>query len=184
MVLQISKSNSDLKDLRMRHLFLKSDGGVELVAEKYYQNIRTISSVNPIVSSSFMTGPDNARSVTEYYYDEVCVFNFKLDGSLNWSQTILKEQLSTDDGGIFSSFIPLRYNIGNVYIFNDLSSKATRLLASYLSSKGEMSMKEIQTSEQIDEWNLMPRSGKQISKSEVVIPCMLKNSVAFLKIKY
>lgn len=183
-VLQISKSNTDLKDLRVRNLFLKRDGGVEIVAEKYYQNIRTINSINPIVNSSFMTGPDNARSVTEFYYDEVYIFNFKVDGSLHWSQTILKEQLSTDDGGIFSSFAPFRYPIGNVYLFNDLSSNATRLLASYISSTGEMSMKEIQTSEQIDEWNIMPRSGKQISKSELIIPCMIKNNVSFLKIKF
>lgn len=182
--LQISKSNSDLKDIKVRHLYVKNDGGIELVAEKYYQNIRTISSINPIVSSSFSMGPDNSRSVTEYYYDEVYIFNFKIEGALSWSQTILKEQLSTDDGGIFSSFIPLLYPLGNAYIFNDLSSKNTRLLACYVSSLGEMNMKEIQTNEQIDEWNLMPRSAKQISKSEMIIPCVVKNAVCFLKLNF
>lgn len=182
--LQISKSNTDLKDIRMRHIFLKSDGGLELVAEKYFQNMRTISSINPIVTSSFVTGPDNSRTVTEYYYDEVYVFNFKTDGSMAWSQTILKEQLSTDDGGIFSSFTTLQYPIGNAYVFNDLSSKNTRLLVCYITSKGEMNMKEIQTNEQVDEWNLMPRSAKQISKSELMLPCVMKNNVCFLKLTF
>jgi hypothetical protein len=182
--LQVSKSNSDLKDIRMRHIFIKSDGGFELVAEKYYQNMRTLNSINPIMNSSFMTGPDNARTVTEYYYDEIYIFNFKNEGSLKWSQTVLKEQLSTDDGGIFSSFSTLQYPIGNAYIFNDLSSKNTRLLSCYVTSKGEMNMKEIQTNEQIDEWNLMPRSAKQISKSEMIIPCIMKNHVSFLKLTF
>lgn len=146
---------------------------------KYYQNIRTISSINPIVGNSFVSVPDNARTVTEYYYDEIYIFSFKNEGSLSWSQTILKEQLSTDDGGLFSSFTPLQHPLGNAFIFNDLSSKNTRLLACYVSSKGEMNMKEIQTNEQIDEWNLLPRSAMQISKSELLIPCMMKNNVCF-----
>jgi len=182
--LQISKSNADLKDIKMRHLFLKNDGGLELVGEKYYQNIRTISSINPIVGNSFVSVPDNARTVTEYYYDEIYIFSFKNEGSLSWSQTILKEQLSTDDGGLFSSFTPLQHPLGNAFIFNDLSSKNTRLLACYVSSKGEMNMKEIQTNEQIDEWNLLPRSAMQISKSELLIPCMMKNNVCFLKLTF
>jgi len=182
--LQISKSNSDLKDIKMRNIFLKSDGGLELVAEKYYQNIRTISSINPIVTSSFVTGPDNSRTVTEYYYDEIYVFNLKIDGSMAWSQTILKEQFSTDDGGIFSSYAILQYPIGNTYIFNDLSSKNTRLLACYVTAKGEMNMKEVQTNEQTDDWNLMPRSARQVSKSELLMPCVMKNNVCFLKLTF
>jgi hypothetical protein len=131
-----------------------------------------------------VTGPDNARTVTEYYYDEIYLFNFKMEGSLSWSQTILKEQLSTDDGGIFSSFATLQYPIGNAYIFNDLSSKNTRLLSCYVTAGGELNMKEIQTNEQTDAWNLMPRSGKQISKSEMLIPCVMKNYVCFLKLTF
>jgi hypothetical protein len=182
--LQVSKSSTDLKDIKMRNIFIKSDGGVEVIAEKYYQNIRTINSINPVLNSTFVTGPDNARTVTEYYYDEIYLFNFKMEGSLSWSQTILKEQLSTDDGGIFSSFATLQYPIGNAYIFNDLSSKNTRLLSCYVTAGGELNMKEIQTNEQTDAWNLMPRSGKQISKSEMLIPCVMKNYVCFLKLTF
>lgn len=182
--LQVSKSSADLKDIKMRNIFIKSDGGLELVAEKYYQNIRTINSINPVLNSTFITGPDNARTVTEYYYDEIYLFNFKNEGSLTWSQTILKEQLSTDDGGIFSSFATLQYPIGNAYIFNDLSSKNTRLLSCYVTAGGELNMKELQTNEQTDDWNLMPRSGKQISKSEMLIPCVMKNYVCFLKLTF
>lgn len=33
---------------------------------------------------------ENARIVNEFSYDEIAVFNLKADGSLAWSQTILK----------------------------------------------------------------------------------------------
>lgn len=184
LALQISRGNADLKDIKMRNMFVKTDGGIEIVAEKYYQNVRTLNSINPIMNSTFVTGPDNSRTVTEYYYDEIYVFNFKIEGALSWSQTILKEQLTTDDGGIFSSFFTFRYPLGNAYIFNDLSTKNTRLLACYVSAKGEMNMKEIQTNEQLDDWSLMPRSAMQLSKADIVIPCVMKNYVSFLKLTF
>ena len=53
---------------------------------------------------------------------------------------------------------------------------------SYITSKCEMTMKEIQTYEDMDSWNLMPRSAVQISNSEIVMPCLLKNHLSFLKI--
>lgn len=176
--------NDDLKDLSIRQIFLKSNGGIELVAEKYYQNTRVINSINPMMGTNFMMANDNSRRVTEYNYNEVYLFNFKQDGSLLWSQTILKEQISTEDGGIYSSYYPLQYPLGNAFVFNDLSSQKSRLLVSYVSFKGELNMKQIQTTTEQDNWDLMPRSAIQISKSELVFPCIKKNQLSFIKLTF
>lgn len=47
-------------------------------------------------------------------------------------------------------------------------------MACYASSKGVLSMKEMQTTKEIDDWNVMPRSTKQISANEIMLPCVSK----------
>ena len=186
LALQVSSSRKDLKDLKIRNIFLKKGGEVEIVAEKTYQNTRSVGGVAPLLSSSYMMSSmaENTRIVNEFSYDEIVVFNLKIDGSLAWSQAVLKDQTTLDDNGIFSSYAVLRHRLGNAYIFSDMSAKQTRLLAAYISGNGEMTVKELQTSEEADDLSLMPRSAVQISKSEIVMPCVSKNYLCFLKISY
>lgn len=65
-----------------------------------------------------------------------------------------------------------------------MSGKQSRVLASYISGTGELTVKELQTSEEIENWYGMPRSALQMSKSEIVMPCVSKNYLCFLKISY
>ncbi len=186
LALQISSSKSDLRDLKIRNVFLKKTGEMEIVAEKTFQNIRNVGSITPVISSSLLLTnmTESARVVHEFSYDEIAVFNLKPDGSLAWSQTVLKDQTTNDDNGIFSSFGVLQHRLGNAYIFSDMSSKQYRLLAAYISANGQLTVKELQSSEEVDDYNLMPRSAVQISKSEIVMPCVSKNYLCFLKISY
>ena len=186
LTLQISTSRTDLRDLKIRNLFLKKTGELEIVTEKAYQTTRNVGSMSPMISSSFMMSNFNEPShiVHEFSYDEIVVFCLKTDASLDWNQTVLKEQSTVDDNGIFSSFGVLQHRLGNAFLFSDLSSKQARLLACYIASNGELSVKELQTNEEIDEWSLMPRSAVQISKSEIIMPCLSKNYLCFLKISY
>jgi hypothetical protein len=56
------------------------------------------------MTTAMVPMPESTRSVNEFYYDEIAVFNLKLDGTLLWNQIILKEQMTTEDAGIYSSF--------------------------------------------------------------------------------
>jgi hypothetical protein len=170
--------------LTLRNISIKKDGGIELIAEKYYQNVRTISAPNPVMNIGMMSMPDNSRTINEYYYDEAVFFNIKPDGTLAWSQTMLKEQQTNDDAGIYSSIGVLEHKLGKVILFNDVNSRIPRLMTCYISSNSELSMKELQTSEEMNEWNWMPRSSKQLSKSEIVVPCIMKSYLCFLKISF
>lgn len=183
--MQMSAGRSDLRDVRIKNLYVKNNGNILVTCEKYYQNTRNINSVNPIVAGPFMTTmTDNSRIVNEFYYDEIFIFDIKPNGSLTWSQTVLKEQMTIDDGGIFSSFITLQYPKGLIMFFNDLSTRSVRLLANYINNDGVSSLKEIQTYDALENKNLMVRSGVQISKTAMVIPCISKNQLSFLKLVY
>lgn len=181
---QSQLNGSDLRDYRVRNMIIKDDGGVEFVTEKYFQNIRTLTSMNPTMSIGVMSIPDQTRTINEYYYDEVVLFSLKPDGSLGWSQTLLKQQQTSDDAGIYSSFGILNYRLGRVYIFGDINTKQPRLMACYIANNSEMNIKELYTTSEMNEWNWMPRSLKQISKAEILMPCLSKNYLCFLKISY
>jgi len=181
-VLQITKGQTDLKDLKIRNYSLKKGGGLEIITESYFQQMRTISSVSPSLSGSMMNIPDNNRTVTEFNYEEIAIFNFKQDGSLLWSQTILKDQQTTDDNGIYSSFGIMENPKGKVYLFNDMNSRTTRLMGAYINAKGAITLKEMQTGEELESWDIMPRSAIQLNAGEIVMPCLTKSYLCFLKI--
>ncbi|HMN33219.1 MAG TPA: hypothetical protein PKA54_07585 [Chitinophagaceae bacterium] len=181
---QNSVNHSNLKDLNIRKVLIKENGAVTIIAEKYYQSTRVLNTINPMMGTSFMMANDNSRRVTEFNYNEIDLFHFKIDGSLLWSQTVLKEQFTSEDGGIFSSFYVFEHPLGQAILFNDLSNRTPRLLVAYIGTDGKLTMKQIQTNEQIDEWNLMPRSAIQISKSALIMPCIMKNHLSFLKINF
>lgn len=183
LALQLSNGSSDLRDMRMKSISLKKEGGLEMAAEKYYQITQTITT-GPSMTIGMTSMQQTTRTVQEFNYDEVLIFNLKVDGSLAWSQTMLKDQQTQDDGGIYSSFGLLENKLGKVYIFNDMNTKNSRLMACYASSKGVLSMKEMQTTKDVDDWNLMPRSAKQISANEIIMPCISKNHLCFLMIGY
>lgn len=182
--LTMSSRISDLKDLKIKHVSVTKDAGVEIVAERTYQTRRILSSANPMLSSSFMPLPDQTRTVIEFYYDELAIFNLKNDGTMPWNQVVLKDQMTTDDSGIYSSFGLLEYPLGKVYLFNDLGASSNRFIASYVSNSGNVNIKEVQTSDEIDDWSLLPRSGVQTSKSEIIIPAIKKNYLCFIKLSF
>lgn len=184
LALQVTQGRNDLKDFKIRHLSVKTDGGIEVVAEKYFQSVRTITSMNPTFGIGMMSVQDNSRTINEYYYDELAIFNLKVDGSVAWSQVMLKEQLSNDDMGIYSSIGILEHKQGKVYLFNDVNSKTPRLMAGIINNNSEMTMKEIPTDVEMQDWNWMPRSAKQLSKAEIVLPCVMKSYLCFLKISF
>lgn len=177
----------ELSEMRLRQLHAKKDGGLEFVLEKYSQQVRTLNTMSPVVfGGGFMTTTlqDHSRTVNEYYYNQIQLINLKSDGSMQWIQTILKDQQSTDDGGIFSSFGTIAHPLGHAYVFNELENRDNRLMIAYVNSQSRLNMKELPLDEETRRWSAMPRSAKQLSGGELVMPCVLKNNLCFLKISF
>lgn len=179
--------SDELGEMRLRRLNAKKDGGLEWVMEKYHQQVRTLNNMSPVVfGGGFMTTTlaERTRTVNEYYYSQIQLINLKPDGALHWVQTVLKDQQSTDDGGIFSSFGAVNHPLGNAYVFNELESRNNRMMVAYVNSESQLSIKEIQLDENAERWSAMPRSAKQTGPGELVMPCVMKNYLCFLKISF
>ncbi len=103
------KGNSDgFINYAFRNVMLLPSGEVIVVAEEYsiYQQI-----------SGDVKGL--SQTVFHYYYDDILVFCMDTTGKLKWSQTVAKEQHSTNDYGYYSSFTLAQFDQHVVLFFND-----------------------------------------------------------------
>jgi hypothetical protein len=182
--LQGTKSRFDLRDLIIRNVNIKKDGGLEIVTEKSYQNIINTSRSSISASPNSMMMQEPARIVHEFHNNEVAIFNLKPDGTLLWNQTILKQQISVDDDGIFSSYGMLKYKLGNAYLFNDEVQRSSRLMISFVNNKGDVILKEVQQPLNETPKMFLPRSAIQLSNTEIAFPCISNGALCFAKIKF
>lgn len=87
------KKNVDLVNYDFRELVVREDGGAYLVAEQFY-------------ITTYTTTDSNGRTTThyKYHYNNIAVVSIDAEGQIEWERKIPKRQVSTDDGGFYSSF--------------------------------------------------------------------------------
>lgn len=95
----------------MRDDFYLMDGSIVGSMEQFY--------VNEIISSDPRTGGSRTNYV--YYYNDIVAYKILEDGTFDWLVKIPKEQVSTNDGGPFSSYFSYIDNNQLTFVFNDHS---------------------------------------------------------------
>lgn len=89
-------------------IILRNDGGALLIAEQFI--VRAV------------TTNDNrgfARTNYYFYYNDIIVTNISPTGTIDWYLKIPKEQISTNDGGFYSSYARAVVKDKIYFIFND-----------------------------------------------------------------
>ncbi|MGB3076761.1 MAG: hypothetical protein WBB36_15635 [Chitinophagales bacterium] len=108
---QVDKKDEEIYNYDLDNIIIRSDGGVLLLAEQYFVESR---------STRYYTGSSYTTRTTYYYnYNDVMAININPDLSVAWATKIAKRQVTTDDGGYYSSYA---YAVGGdkIYLlFND-----------------------------------------------------------------
>jgi len=115
-------------------LILRSDGGAVLVAEQYYVQRRNNNNdfygyggglygygapgIGFRNRSNFYNNNFYADEY-EYYYNDIIVVNIQPNGEIEWTARIPKQQISTNDGGYFSSYAMSIVKDKFYFVFND-----------------------------------------------------------------
>ena len=101
----------------VRDLIQKPDGTTCLLAEQYYMRV---------VTRTYTDSQGNTRTTTTYYYyyKDVIALNFDADGELLWKSIIDKYQVSTNDGGYYSSFFTVVDGNDISIVYNDRESNS------------------------------------------------------------
>ncbi len=181
---QLSYKKDVLRDMHMRQMLLQEDGGVTFISEKYFDVTQTIDRNAGMSMNMGMMSPIQTKMIKEYYFNDVMLFSFFPDGKLKWSQTIVKNQFSSDDNGIFSSFGNLLHSYGNVIIFNDFNNRFSRNMAGFISSDGQMSIKELPDMPNAKTGEIIWQYAKQLSNNSIIAPLLSGSSISFVKIKF
>lgn len=117
----------ELYDYALDKLILRSDGGVILIAEQYYieEVYRNNNMMNyPYAAMGGFYNPYyynrfNNRVDYFYHYNDIIVVNIQPDGTIAWSARVPKQQISSNDQGLYSSYAMNTVADKLCFIFND-----------------------------------------------------------------
>ncbi|MEM6317560.1 MAG: hypothetical protein AAF960_07805 [Bacteroidota bacterium] len=127
----------ELYQYALDELILRSDGGAVLVAEQYFVEQRFDNNRfnDPYGFGGFYGGrlgwnrwnrwnnpywAGNFQDQTYFYnYNDIIVVNIKPTGEIEWTARIPKQQVTTNDGGYFSSYAMSIVRDKFYFVFND-----------------------------------------------------------------
>jgi len=103
------KGEPQLYNYVMRQTEVLKDGSIVGSLEQYY-----------VVVTQYTDPRTGAtRTTYTYYYNDIIAFKVGKDGGFNWLKKINKYQVSTNDGGPYSSYARFIDNGRFFFIFND-----------------------------------------------------------------
>lgn len=103
------RGEPQLYNYEMRHAVIRDDGSIVGTMEQFYIQVRSFNDAR--------TGESN--STYYYYYNDIITYKIGLDGKFEWVKKIPKYQVSTNDGGPFSSYVSFISDDKMYFIFND-----------------------------------------------------------------
>ncbi|WP_018341707.1 hypothetical protein [Cytophaga aurantiaca] len=123
-----TKPKEQLYNYDILDLFVNENEEVVVVSEQYYVHVVTTSTTSS-------TGVTTYHTTYYYYYNNVMVTKFGADGERVWSSNIPKYQVTTNDGGFYSS-VGIFFHNDVVYIFyNDNPANGTVMSQKQLRTK-------------------------------------------------
>ncbi len=203
-----AKSNGSdktaLNDFFIRNIILKKDGGFILAAEDYYIQSQSspwnrydylygypsFSPYNYYMYSPFSYGyygyggyPYNYfGNQSRYYYNNILVLSMDKSGKTDWASVINKSQYDDQTDNFLSYAIML--TDGQLHFLFNILERRT-LLISDQSVSGSGKITRTPPFRNLDRgYQFMPRYGKQVSATEIMIPCTYRNYICFAKIQF
>jgi hypothetical protein len=191
-----------LNDFFVRDVILKKDGGFILTAEDYYTQSRYspwnrydylygYPSFSPYYYNYYSPysygyfgrpGFYNNNTQSRYYYNNILVLNLDSTGKVNWSNVVHKSQYDDENDNYLSYAIMLTG--GQIhFLFNELERRNQMINDQSITASGEITRNPPLKS--LDRgYQFMPRYGKQVSASQIIVPCTYRNYICFAKIEY
>lgn len=191
-----------LNDFFIRNVILKNDGGFLLMAEDFYNESRYspwnrwdyLYGYSPYYSpyfysyspyySPFYYGDRfyNNYNDVRYYYNNILVSSLDSTGKYEWTKVINKSQF--DDQSDNNLSYALMITGGKLhFLFNELTRRNQILSQQTIDGNGDVA--RVPPMHNLDRgYTFMPRYAKQVSASEIIIPCSYRNYICFAKIQF
>jgi hypothetical protein len=170
-----------------REFIVTDDGGLLLVGEQYDVAIE---------ASNQKTMHDQSSS--HFNYKDIIVTRLNADGSLAWTQKILKSQMTGEDAGLMSGYVMAELNGNYFFIFNDHKDnmgiqsaeeikaftrrKKDAVLAMVTIRQDGSMYKDILFKQKELPMEIRPHSCEQVSENELILFGMSKSKNQFARV--
>lgn len=171
------KRQAELFEYDLDKLILRSDGGAVLVAEQYYIRVQNERFRD-------FNGLWQNRTDYHYHYNDVIVVNIAPDGNVDWATHVPKRQVTTNDGGYFSSYSVAVTGKAVYLVFNDNGKnfdkeKPVNKIFSFNGNRSVVALAEIKPDGTVNKYPLFsnreegvltrPKVSKQTRADELII---------------
>lgn len=170
------RERSYISDITLRDIVFRNDGGYILILEKV-----------EIFSRQHYTDPRMryryGLESTNYTYGELILISVHENGDEFWNRIIKKNQVSSSDRGIYSSYGIFRTPEEIGLIFNDEIKDETQVIMHRIDPIGNIQRSALFNTELYD-LLLMPRESIQISESKFLIPSLNRDKLKLLVLEF
>jgi len=190
-------------NLNIRNIILKKDGGFIALTEEYYKQRRfgnmfddRMNGFNNRYFNSFSDynlynrgyfgyyrpfNDGNGRDVV-YNYNDIINFSFNKDLKLQWSNVINKTTSDVENDN-FLSFTNL--NVGGEIYFLFLQKDNNRqILSNHALQPDGAIIRNATLKGREAGYNFMARLSRQTGSRQMIVPCIVRNNIAFAKIDF
>ncbi len=188
-------------NLFLRNTVVKRNGGFILAAEGFYSQAsnnpggyrRFDNLYNSPYSSEYsyyMNSPsyngfyrpyvNNFTQTIRYFYDNILILSLDSSLQLKWNKIIYKKQ-ADDEQDNFMSFTNLNDGGEIHFLFNDDKGKV--VMNQSIIPGGEVKRYPTLKSHEIN-LEFMPKLGRQVSATEVIMPFLYRGGISFAKIDF
>jgi hypothetical protein len=188
-----------LDDFFIRQVFAKKDGGFLITAEdyssqsrgnnnpwnrwdylnNYYYGSNSYYYYNPYTGFYRPLNSFGSQS-TRYYYANILILSLDKTGKIDWSRVIHKDQFD-DDNDNFLSYSTINSGGEIHFLFNDDKNK-NQIIANHSISPAGVLTRNPTLKSQERGYEFMPRLSKQVSASQLIIPCVYRGYICFAKV--
>lgn len=191
-----------LNDFFIRDVILKKDGGFILTAEDFYSQSRSspwnrydylygypsFSPYNYYLYSPYSYGYYgrypyyNNSNQSRYYYNNILVLSMDKTGKTKWASVVNKSQYDDETDNFLSYLITI--SGGKLhFLFNELQRRTLLLTDQSVAPSGKVTrhppLKSLDRG-----YEFMPRYAKQVSATQIIIPCTYRNYICFAKVEF
>jgi hypothetical protein len=187
----------------LRNIILEKDGGFIAVSEEYYKQRRYGSAFddrNGLYGSRYYGSPTdyylynrgyygyyrpyndvNNRDII-YNYNDIITFSFTKDLRMQWNAVINKTTSDIENDN-FLSFLNMNSGGEIHFLFLQKDNNKEIMSDHALHPDGSVTRYPTLKSREVG-YDFMPRLGRQTGLHQVVIPCIVRNNMAFAKIDF
>ena len=117
-----------------------------------------------------------------YYYNNILVLSMDKTGRTTWASVISKSQYD-DETDNFLSYVVMLTGGQLHFLFNSLERRSFLIGDQSVSPSGTITRNPPFKS--LDRgYQFMPKYGKQVSSTQIIIPCTYRNYICFAKIEF